>query len=72
MVLPYTMRNVGDLVWRFEERVPVVAENHSRIRRAAEEGWRQTRVSGEKVRRWSEERVKDGREVIQEWIRKGR
>ena len=72
VVLPVTMRNVGDLLWRYERRVPVVAENHMRIRGAAEEGWRQTKVHGMAVARWSEERIRDGREVVEGWVRKGR
>lgn len=72
VVLPVTMRNVGDLVWRFEQRVPVVAENHLRVRGAVGEGWRQVVVGGEAARRWSEERVRGGREVVEGWVRKGR
>ena len=72
VVLPYTMRNVGDLVWRFETRVPVVAENHMRVRGAAEEGWRQVKVHGQAVGRWSEGVVREGREVVEGWVRKGR
>ncbi|KAM0803493.1 mitochondrial protein-like protein, partial [Usnea florida] len=72
VVLPVTMRNVGDLVWRFEERVPVVAINHMRVRGAVEEGWRQARVREEVTRKWFDERVGDGREAVEGWVRKGR
>lgn len=71
LVLPVTMRNVGDLVWGYEERVPVVAENHLRVRGAAVEGWRQVVLHGETARRWSEERIRDGREVVEGWVQKG-
>ncbi|MCJ1473346.1 hypothetical protein MMC13_001997 [Lambiella insularis] len=72
VVLPYTMRNVGDLVWKFEERAPVVAMNHMRVRGAVEEGWRQAQIRGERVGRWAEERVSEGREAVEGWVRKGR
>ena len=72
VVLPLTMRNVGDLLWRYEEKVPVVSMNHMRIRGAAEESWRQIKIHGELMRGWSEERVKDGREAVEGWVRKGR
>ena len=72
VVLPVTMRNVGDLVWRFEERVPVLKENHLRVRGAAVEGWRQARVHGGAARRWGEERVREGREAVEGWVQKGR
>lgn len=71
LVLPVTMRNVADLVWRFEERVPVVAENHLRVREGAVEGWRGAVVRGEAARRWAEERVRDGREVVEGWVQRG-
>ncbi|KAL8833846.1 MAG: hypothetical protein Q9170_004068 [Blastenia crenularia] len=72
VVLPVTTRNVADLVWRFEERVPLVAENHMRIRGAAVEGWKQIRERGEKVKGWSDERVRESREAVEGWVRKGR
>lgn len=72
VVLPVTTRNVGDLVWTYEERAPVIAENHMRIRGAVEEGRRQTKVRGEATKKWSDERVREGREAIEAWVRKGK
>jgi len=72
VVLPYTMRNVGDLVWTFEERAPVVALNHLRIKGAAEQGWKEVRERGIKVAEWTDERVREGREAVEGWVRKGR
>ncbi|KAL9596262.1 MAG: hypothetical protein Q9219_005923 [cf. Caloplaca sp. 3 TL-2023] len=72
IVLPVTTRNVADLVWRFEERAPVVAENHLWVRGAAVEGWKQIRERGGRVKGWSDERVRDGREAVEGWVRKGR
>ncbi|MCJ1443211.1 MAG: hypothetical protein MMC23_003709 [Stictis urceolatum] len=72
VVLPHTTRNVADLVWRYEERVPVLAMNHLRARGAAEEAWRQARSRGERVGRWADERVREGREGVEGWVRKGR
>lgn len=72
IVMPLTMRNVGDLVWTCEEKVPVIMENHMRIRGAVEEGWRQTKMRGEITKKWSDERVKGNREAIEGWVRKGK
>ncbi|MCJ1385453.1 hypothetical protein MMC17_008576 [Xylographa soralifera] len=71
VVLPYTMRNVGDLLWSWEEKVPVLAENHLRVRGAAEETWRHAKMSGATVGRWAEESVREGRQVVEGWVRKG-
>ncbi len=72
VVLPYTMRNVADLVWTYEENVPVIALNHMRIRGAVEESWRQAKIHGEATKRWSDEMVKESREAIEGWVRKER
>ena len=72
IVLPYTMRNVADLVWTYEEKVPVIALNHMRIRGAVEEGWRQAKIHGEATKRWSDEMVRESREAIEGWVRKER
>jgi len=72
VVLPYTSRNVADLIWRYEERAPLIAENHLRIRGAAEEGWKQAKIRGEATRKWSDEMVKEGREAVEGWVKKGK
>ena len=71
-LLPYTMRNVSGFVWRVEERVPFVAENHLRVRRAVEEGWREVGANGKKVGEWSEGVVREGRDLVEGWVRKGK
>ena len=72
VVLPHTMRNIGDLVWTYEERVPVLAMNHMRLRGAAEETWRQTIVHSRLASAWTDEKVRGGREAIEGWVRKGK
>ncbi|KAI9823570.1 MAG: hypothetical protein M1832_002351 [Thelocarpon impressellum] len=72
VVLPLTMRNVGDLAWRYEQRVPVVAENHLRVRGAAEQAWRTARRHGESAVRTVDETVHGGRAAVEDWVRKGR
>ena len=72
VVLPVTMRNVGDLVWEYEKKAPVISENHLRIRSAAEEGWRQAKVHGAATARFVDEKVTQARETMEEWVRRGR
>lgn len=71
VVLPYTMRNVGDLVWAFEEKSEVIASNHLRIRGAAVEAIKEAKITGERTKEWSERIVRDGRELVEGWVRKG-
>ena len=72
ILLPNTMRNVSDLVWTYEEKAPVLAANHMRIKGAVVEGWRQLKVHGQLASTWAEERVRDGREAVEGWVRKGK
>jgi organizing structure protein 2 len=71
-LLPVTMRNVSDLAWEYEKRVPAVAEQHLRVRSLAEESWKQTVDGGEFARDWMESKIGQGRETLEEWVRKGR
>lgn len=69
-VLPYTMRNVANLTWSYEEKVPIVAENHLKIRAALEEGWRQSVIHGNLARNWLGKGVGETREVMEGWVSK--
>lgn len=72
VVLPVTMRNVGDLIWTYEKKVPLVSENHLRVRGAAEEGVRESK----KVYMWAQEATEEGvraaHQTIEGWVRKGK
>ena len=72
MVLPVTMRNVGDLIWKFEERMPLVSENHLRARAATEQAWRRARGSGGKAYVAVEQALRRERERAEEWVRRGK
>jgi len=72
VVLPITTRNVGDLVWEYEKKAPVISENHLRIRGAAEKGWRQAKVHGAATARFVDEKVTQARETMEEWVRRAR
>ena len=72
VVLPATTRNVGDLVWTYEEKLPIVSINHMRIRGAMEEGWRQAKTREAATKNWIDERVGDSMETVEGWVRKGR
>jgi organizing structure protein 2 len=71
-LLPITMRNVGDLVWEYERRVPALAENHVRVRTIAEESWRRAVAHKGFARDWLEAKVGDGREVLEDWLKRGK
>ncbi|EGD93532.1 MICOS complex subunit [Trichophyton interdigitale] len=70
-LLPITMRNVSDLVWEYEKKVPALAENHLYLQYVAEHSVQQAiRVSGD-ARVWMESKIGQGRETLEKWISKG-
>ncbi|KZF22366.1 putative mitochondrial protein [Xylona heveae TC161] len=72
LVLPVTMRNVSDLAWRYEERFPVIRDNHLRIRGAAEQGWYMTKVHSDIAVSKVDEKVAGVRETIENWVKQGK
>ena len=72
VVLPLTMRNVGDLVWKYEEKVPVISLNHLRIRGAVGEAVNESKNAYARVREAVEQGVTESREAIEGWVRKGK
>ncbi len=72
LVMPITSRNVGDLLWRYEQKTPFISENHLRIRNAAEQAWMLARDRGRMAIRAVDETAQGGREKVEEWVRKGK
>ncbi|KAL8419622.1 hypothetical protein RB594_002709 [Gaeumannomyces avenae] len=71
-VLPFTMRNVGDLAWRYEERVPAVANAHVRTREALEKSVVMSKVHYQLGVQFVEDKVTATRETLEGWVRKGK
>ncbi|GAB7363357.1 hypothetical protein MBLNU230_g3637t1 [Neophaeotheca triangularis] len=71
-VVPRTTENVGNLVWKYEEKYPVVRDNHLR----ATEGVRHFLETGKAHSQMglavAEEKVKGVRETLEDWVKKGR
>lgn len=71
-VLPVTMRNISDLVWKYEERVPVVAQAHLSLRDSIEKGISFAKVHQQVGTHFVEEKVTDTREALENWVKKGK
>ncbi|RYP55019.1 hypothetical protein DL768_000335 [Monosporascus sp. mg162] len=72
LALPVTMRNVSDLLWRFEQRVPAVADAHLAARDGVRQGWRFARVHAELGRDYVDEKVRTARNLVEDWVRQGK
>ncbi|KAK3337170.1 apolipo protein O-domain-containing protein [Cercophora scortea] len=72
VVIPVTMRNVSELLWTYEQKVPAVADAHLRTREGIEQGWSFARVHANLAVRKVEESVTDARQTVEGWVRKGK
>jgi MICOS complex subunit MIC26 len=72
VVLPITMGNVSNLIWKYEQRFPPVAEGHLKIRHGIERGWHFAKVHREVGVQYVDEKVTDARETVEGWVRKGK
>ncbi|KAM3498686.1 hypothetical protein MY10362_008008 [Beauveria mimosiformis] len=71
-VLPVTMRNVADLAWTYEQRVPAVRDAHLQIREGIEKTASFARVHARLGVRLVDEKVTDAREIVEGWVRQGK
>ncbi|KAK0729191.1 apolipo protein O-domain-containing protein [Apiosordaria backusii] len=71
-VLPVTMTNVSELLWYYEKKVPAVAEAHLQVREGVEKGVYMAKVHSELAQRKIEEGVREVREAVEGWVRKGK
>jgi organizing structure protein 2 len=72
VVLPVTMRNISDLAWKYEQKLPAVASAHVRTRSAVERAVYMARLHSEQAVRIVDEKVHDGREAVESWVSKGK
>lgn len=71
-VLPITMRNISDLTWKYEQRFPVVAESHIRLRESLSQGVSFAKVHTKLGARYVDDKVTDARETVEGWVQKGK
>lgn len=71
-VVPRTTQNVGDLVWRYEEKYPVVRDNHLRVTEGVRHFVETGKAHSQMGLAMAEEKVQGVREAVEEWVKKGR
>lgn len=70
-LLPVTMRNVSDLVWDYEKKVPAVADGHVQLREKAEHIWNTGIAHSGMTRGIMEEKIGEARKKLEEVVSKG-
>jgi MICOS complex subunit MIC26 len=71
VVLPITSKNVGQLVWRFEERVPAIAQAHQSTAEGFKKGIHFTDVHARLGADWIRQRIEQARGGLEGWVKKG-
>lgn len=72
VVLPVTMRNVSDLLWKYEQRFPAIADGHIRTREGVEKAWRMARIHTKQAVDIVDDKISGGRAVVEDWVKKGK
>ena len=72
VVLPTTMRNISNLLWKYEERFPAVADGHIRMREGIEKAWRMAAIHTQLAGTLLDEKITSGRETLESWVQKGK
>lgn len=72
VVLPITMRNISDLLWKYEERFPAIADGHLRTRDGIEKAWRMARIHTQQAGDILDEKLSSTRGAVEGWIQKGK
>lgn len=72
VVLPVTMRNISNLLWTYEEKIPVVADAHIRALSGIQRAWHGAKVHTKMAVDVVDEKVGEGREAVESWVKKGK
>jgi len=71
MLIPATMRNIADLGWEYEKKVPAISETHESIGRFTRETWRQAKIHARAMTKWADQTAESGREKVEGWVKRG-
>lgn len=71
-VLPITTRNVGDLIWKYEERYPVIRDNHLKAKERITHFIETGKAHSQMGLAMAEEKVQGVRESVEGWVRQGK
>jgi organizing structure protein 2 len=71
-VLPITMQNTADLAWKYEQRFPVIAESHIRLRESLRQSLSFAKVHTNLGVRMVDDKVTEAREVVEGWVKQGK
>ena len=71
-VLPITSRNVGNLVWKYEEKYPVIADSHLRIRNSITHFIETGKAHSQMGLAMAEDKVQGVKDSVETWVKQGK
>ncbi|KAI0482359.1 apolipo protein O-domain-containing protein [Xylariaceae sp. FL0804] len=72
LLLPVTTHNVADLLWRYEQRFPQVADAHLEARRGLDRGLRAARAHADRGSAFLGDKVGAARDSVEDWVKQGK
>ena len=70
--IPTTMQNIRELLWKYEEKFPVVANTHRTVRERTERFWETGKAHSAMTVAMAQDKIKEGREAVEDWVKKGK
>ena len=70
--LPYTSQNVGNLVWKYEERYPALAQAHLQTRARIQRFWETGKSHAQMSAGVLGDKVVEARDSVEDWVKKGK
>ncbi|POS87949.1 hypothetical protein EPUL_001328 [Erysiphe pulchra] len=71
-LLPVTSQNISNLIWKYEQRFPVIADSHIRTKEAINKAERMAKLHSQQVVETMNEKVSATRSAIEDWVRMGK
>ena len=71
-VVPRTTQNVGGLIWSYEEKYPVIRDNHVRLSEGVRHFIDTGKAHSQMGLNMAEDKVQGVRESVEDWVKKGR
>jgi len=71
-VLPITSRNVGNLAWKYEEKYPVIADTHLRVRNSITHFIETGKAHSQMGLAMAEDKVQGVKDSVETWVKQGK
>ncbi|KHJ35325.1 putative mitochondrial protein [Erysiphe necator] len=71
-LLPITSQNISNLVWKYEQKFPVIADSHIRTKQAIKKAEKMAKIHSQQVVETVNEKVGASRSAIEDWVSRGK